>query len=316
MINWWLICEEMRIMKLEFADLQLLDAIDRQGSFSGAAEKIHRTRSAVSQSIQKIEDQLKYKIFDRTQSKIQFTPEGRFLLERGRHILRQVEQLKTDINIIEGKYESEFSIAYDDVISTNAIFSLIKDFQSAIGSSISIFLHREVLNGTWDALVEKRAILSLGVSGEPPMGLSCNQQLLGETHFIFAISPNHPLAKLPEPLSLEDLAGTCSIVISDTSTQLEKRSSGSYPGQPIIKVPNMEAKIKAHVQGLGVGYLPKHRIENLLSEGLLIEKNAPLLKSKTYLKTAWRTDTNSKILAWFLEYLEDGKVRKKIFDLE
>jgi DNA-binding transcriptional LysR family regulator len=300
-------------MKIEFNDLQLLDLIEKEGSFSKAAEKIHRTRSAITQSIQKLEEQLGYPVFDRSQHKIQFSSEGRFLLEKGRHILRQMEQLKEDVTILEQGYEAEFSIAYDDIISFEAILSLIQDFQAAISPSISIRLHREVLNGVWDALVQNRATLAIGATGDPPVGLPCSQKMLGHTTFVFAISPKHPLAKETKSLTIEDLASTCSIVTPDTSQQLGKRSGGTFPGQTIIRVPNMDAKIQAHVQGVGVGYLPKHRIKNHLARGLLVEKNTPNPRAKVFLNTAWRTDAPSKILAWFLEHLEKEGVKERLF---
>ncbi len=105
-----------------------------------------------------------------------------------------------------------------------------------------------------------------------------------------------------------------SIVVSDTSTNLAARSSGTYPGQSVILVPNMNAKILAQVKGLGVGYLPRHRIEHLLKNGKLIERTVERLKTKAHLKAAWRTDSNSEILAWLLEKLDKQEVRDSLLD--
>lgn len=299
-------------MKIEFNDLQLLDAIYQYGSFAKAAEKIHRTRSAVSQKIHKLEQQLGYKIFDRLTPQIQFTSEGRFLLEKSWNILRQMEKLSGDISKIEEGYETEFSIAYDDILSCEGILSLINDFQLGVSSSISIRLHREVLNGTWDALQQNRAALVIGAAGDPPLNLACKQKTLGTTQFVFAIAPIHFLAKIPEPLSQEDITSACSIVISDTSQQLMGRTVGVLPGQTIIRVPNMDTKIRAQIQGIGVGYLPRHRILKYLEDGSLIERETTHLRAKSYLKTAWRSDTRSKILNWFLEHLDKEVVRDRL----
>jgi len=299
-------------MKIEFNDLALLNAIYQYGSFAKAAEKIHRSRSAVSQKIQKLEHQLGYKIFDRQTPKPQFTPKGQFLLEKGWHIIKQMEQLSGAMALIEEGFETEFSIAYDDILSCDGILSLIKDFQTAISSSISIKLHREVLNGTWDALVQNRAMLAIGAAGEPPLNLACKQKNLGSTQFVFAMAPSHPLAMIKNPLSQQDIAAACSIVISDTSQQLTQRSVGTIAGQTIVCVPNMDAKIQAQMQGIGVGYLPKHRILHHLANGALIEGNTLCARSKSYLKIAWRSDVNSKILTWFLEHLGKEEVRDRL----
>ena len=299
-------------MKIDFRDFQLLDAVEFHGSFAAAADNLNRTRSAITQSIQKLEEQVNYPIFDRSSYRPTFTKEGRILLDRGRHILKQMQQLHSDLRLVQNGFESEFSIAFDDLLSCEGIYTLIKDFQK-IAPNVSIRLHREVLNGTWDALSEGRATLILGAGGEPPPALPCDQSVLGSVSFVFAIAPHHPLAAHSENITAEDLAAYTSVVISDTATQLPKRSSGTFPGQPLFVVPNMDAKILAQVHGLGIGYLPLHRIEHLLSSGKLVLRSVPQLKNKAYLKMAWRTDTNSKILNWFLTQLENEEIRKKLF---
>jgi len=299
-------------MKFDLRDLLILDAINLHGTFSKAAEHLHRTPSAITQSVQKLEDLLGFQIFDRSDYRPSLTQQGKFFLERGRIILKQIDRLEHDLHLIQKGWESEFSIAFDDLLSPEGIFTLIKDLQQ-IAPSITIRLHREVLNGCWDALLQNRATLAIGASGEPPVGLPCAQQTLGSTTFVFAVAPHHPLAAYPDPLKREEISTHYSIVISDTSQQMAVRSSGIFPNQPIIVVPHMEAKIAAQVQGLGVGYLPRHRIESLLKKGALIERSLDHLKSKVQLKTAWRTDTDSQILSWFLQQLSKEEVQKYFF---
>ena len=298
-------------MKFDSRDLIILNAIENQGTFAKAAEHLGRTPSAVTQHIKKLEDLLGFQIFDRTKYRLKMTKEGRLFMERGQQILKQMDRLENDLQLIQKGWESEFSIAYDDVISYEKIFPLILEFQK-IAPSVSIRLYREVLNGCWDALAQNRATLAIGASGEPPVGLSCSQKTLGEIDFVFAVAPHHPLAKCPDPISNNDISMHYSIVISDTSQRLPTRNSGILSGQPIICVPDMLAKINAQVQGVGVGYLPLHRIEHLLKSGALIERSVDSLKSKSYLKLAWRTDNNSKILEWFLAQLDLESIKKNL----
>ncbi len=48
--------------------LQTLDAIERRQSFAAAAEELHRVPSAVSYTINKLEEDLGVELFDRSQS--------------------------------------------------------------------------------------------------------------------------------------------------------------------------------------------------------------------------------------------------------
>lgn len=298
-------------MNLDFRDFILLEAVEQHGSFSAAADALGRTRSAITQHIHKLENQLKFQIFDRAFYRPQFTSQGRILLERGRHILRQMEQLKGDLKLVEKGWESEFSIAFDDLLDYRCLYPLIQKFYVQ-APGVEVRLHREVLNGTWDALLKNRATLVIGATNEPPLGLSIDQMELGTVEFVFAVSPFHPLAKEPEPLSLEVLKEAYSVVISDTSQQLLSRSTGTFSGQKVFVVPHMDAKIAAQVSGLGVGFVPLNRIKDCLTKGELVIRNVAKLKTQTSLKIAWRADSTSKALEWFLSQLRSKGIRQQI----
>jgi DNA-binding transcriptional LysR family regulator len=55
--------------------------------------------------------------------------------------------------------------------------------------------------------------------------------------------------------------------------------------------------------GLGVGFLPAHRIQDLLKQGSLValplEEPVPALE----LYIAWKTSNKGKILRWFIKQL-------------
>ncbi len=255
-------------MNFDIQDLILLATIERSGSFSAAADLLYRTRSAITQHIKKLEDQVGFQIFDRSSYRPTLTPEGRFFLERGKPLLQGLERLKADIQQIKKGWEEEFSIAIDDVFPTENLFFLIEEFRKA-APNVNLRISREVLNGCWDALLENRATLAIGTTGDPPLDLLCDQQPLGTVEFVFAVAKDHPLTRFPAPLTPEDLEAFPSIVVSDTSQGLSKRSSGAISRQSKIIVPTMDAKVQAHLMGLGIGYLPLARINNLLQDGRL-----------------------------------------------
>src|SRR5690554_5562458 len=73
--------------------LQTLDAIERRQSFAAAAEELHRVPSAVSYTINKLEEDLGVTLFDRSKRRAELTATGRLVLEQGRHILKATEEL-------------------------------------------------------------------------------------------------------------------------------------------------------------------------------------------------------------------------------
>lgn len=301
-------------MHFDVQDLVLLTTIERSGSFSAAADLLYRTRSAITQHIKKLEDQVGFQIFDRSSYRPTLTPEGRFFLERGKPLLQGLDRLKADIQQIKEGWEAEFSIAIDDVFPTENLFFLIEEFHK-VAPNVNLRISREVLNGCWDALLENRATLAIGASGDPPLDLLCDQQPLGAVEFVFAVAKDHPLTHLPTPITPEDLEAFPGIVISDTSQGILKRSSGFVSRQAKIIVPSMDAKVHAQLMGLGVGYLPHHRIKGLLQEGKLVQLSLSThVKRKSYFKIAWQTNSKSSALQWFLKALESSAVRKRVLE--
>ncbi len=300
-------------MNFDFKDIEVLGAIIEQGSFTQAASILHRTPSAITQTIKKLESIIGFSIFNRESYRPSLTAQGRLFWERSRTLLKQMQRLKHDVRFIEQGFGTEISIAYDDLIALDKILELIRKFQK-VAPNVTIRLHREVMNGCWDALSQNRASLAIGASHIPPSELPCSQKILGSVFWTFAVSPEHPLAACEKPITREEISQYHSIVISDTSQQLPPSlSSGIFSGQATIVVPSMDAKILAQVQGIGVGYLPRHRILHLLKDGRLVEKTvAEQLKDKVYLKTAWRTDAHNQAMDWFLEELDKEEVRDRL----
>ena len=52
-------------MRLSLDALLVIDAIDRKGSFAAAAHELHRVPSAVTYTVQKLEEDLDVLLFDR-----------------------------------------------------------------------------------------------------------------------------------------------------------------------------------------------------------------------------------------------------------
>jgi DNA-binding transcriptional LysR family regulator len=81
-------------MKLSLEAIKTIDAIDRTGSMSGAADLLHRVPSTISYSIAKLEEQLNIKIFDRNGPKVSLTAAGNTLLQEGRLLLHGKRESK------------------------------------------------------------------------------------------------------------------------------------------------------------------------------------------------------------------------------
>jgi DNA-binding transcriptional LysR family regulator len=293
-------------LKLSIEALEVIDAIARKGSFAAAAESLFRVPSALTYTIRKLEQDLGVTLFDRSGHRATLTEAGAELLKEGRHLLEAAQTLECRVKRIATGIETDITIAFSDLFSPKPIFDILHDFyKQQFGTRVK--LTREVFGGGWDALISGRADISIGAPGEAPSGGGIATQLLGNLEFVFAVSPNHPLASMPEPLSQEDIVHYRSVAAADSSRNLPPRTAGILSGQDVFTVPDMQAKLDAQIAGLGVGYLPAKMAAQSAQQGLLMIKQ--VLEPKTLAPTflAWhhhRKTSMGKSQHWLLKRFE------------
>jgi DNA-binding transcriptional LysR family regulator len=81
--------------------LEHLLALADIGSFSRAAEKLFITQSALSRSIQSLEDDLGGKLLDRIGKRNELTPLGLDVVSRARHIVRDASELRHSAKLLK-----------------------------------------------------------------------------------------------------------------------------------------------------------------------------------------------------------------------
>src|SRR2546429_183350 len=114
--------------KLSLEALQVLDAIDRKGSFAAAAEDLHRVPSAVTYSVRQLEQSLGIELFDRRGHRAVLTDAGTELLSHGRELLKAAADLECRVQQVARGWESELRIAVDTVIGVERVLRLVGEF--------------------------------------------------------------------------------------------------------------------------------------------------------------------------------------------
>ncbi|RIX47624.1 MAG: LysR family transcriptional regulator [Rhodocyclales bacterium GT-UBC] len=293
-------------MRISLDILQVLDAIDRHGSFSAAAAALHRVPSALSHAVAKLESDLGVTLFIREGRRATLNEAGRTLLNDGRHLLRAAGELERRVQRIATGWEVELRIAIDAIIPVERIYPLLERFYAA-GHATQIRLTYEVLGGTWDALATDRADLVIGAPGDmPARGGIASRLLCTHSDFVFAIAPNHPLAKWEGVIPSSEIVRHRATVIADTSQELAARSVGLIDGQDTLRVPDIRAKASAQVAGLGIGHLPRWLAAPEIAAGRLVEKEIAEPRPSMPLHLAWRNRQVGLALRWFIDALAEG----------
>jgi len=298
-------------MRITLDALAVLEAIDRHGSFAAAAESLHRVPSAISYTIQKLEEDLGVLIFDRSGHRAQLTDAGRELLKEGRRLLQAVEEIEARTQRVARGYEVELKIAVDSLIPVERLFPLIEEFyRQACGTRLKLLT--EVFGGVWDSLVDQRADLAIGAPGEGPPGGGFSTRPLGIVQWAFMVAPGHPLASAPEPIPPDELVKFRSVAAADSSRHLSPRTSGLLSGQDVLTVPDMFSKIACQCASLGVGHLPLHLARSEVDAGRLLIKQVVEARHGTPLFLAWRTSHQGQALNWWLRRFDDPALREML----
>jgi DNA-binding transcriptional LysR family regulator len=283
--------------------LRVIETIARRGSFAAAAAELHRVTSAVSYTVQKLEEDLDIAIFDRSGHRAKLTAAGKMLVERGRDLLAASNQLVEDARAVAGGWEPQIAIAIDQVYPEQLLLPLMTRFyemQSAQNANTNVRILAEVLTGPWDALESGRADIAIG-SAQIALPKLFRRRKLGGVNFIYVAAPAHPIFSADKKtLDVENYRG---IAIADTARQRPVNTFRLGLRQPTLTVSSFATKIAALEAGLGIGTVPAVLAREALARGSLkrIPIDSEFNRAELYL--AWRVDPNGRAKQWFLQQL-------------
>jgi DNA-binding transcriptional LysR family regulator len=288
---------------LSLDSLEVIDAIDRKGSFAAAAATLNRVPSAISYSIQKMEQDLGITLFHKQGRKSVMTAAGRLVLEQGRQILKASQEMADAAQQVATGWEPRLRIGIDTVIPTDLLLPLIEEFY-ALNPKIDIELSEEVLGGSWEALIDDRVDLLVGAPESPPSHQGIRSIDWQSMETIFVASPDHPLCQHPQPIGMDLISQHRAIVVRDSSRHQAPLSRGIFNRESFLLVPDMEKKIQAHLLGLGVGFAPLFRVRDHLANGRLIALDITEPLAPASLSLAWKISNRGKGVNWFVEKLK------------
>lgn len=290
------------MLKLSLDALQILDAIDRRGSFSGAGKALHKVPSTISYTVARLEDDLGVQLFDRVGPRAELTTAGRALLDEGRHLLRAARELEMRVRRVASGWEAELTLAVDSMFPTWLLGPEVVAFRELAGQT-RLRLVGEALSGTWEALLDRRADLLVAAPGEGPSGGGYVVEPMGRVSFVFAVAPQHPLASVPGVLGRDQLAEHCAVAVADSARRLLPRTVGLLMGQETITVPDMLCKLRLQRDGLGFGFLPEPCARAAVAAGQLVVREVEEQKPDETFWLAWRTGEEGAALRWWRERL-------------
>jgi DNA-binding transcriptional LysR family regulator len=135
--------------------------------------------------------------------------------------------------------------------------------------------------------------------------------------FQFALAPDHPLAKLAEPLSFAQIVEYRAVVAADSSRKLAPRSIGILDSQETLIVPSLAAKLSAQLANLGIGFLPQYLVAPHVACGELVVREVEAPRAPAILHLAWRAGEEGLALSWFRDRVfREGQLLRSLHAIE
>jgi DNA-binding transcriptional LysR family regulator len=239
----------------------LLAVVDA-GGYAQAAEALHKSQSAVTYAVQKMETLLGVKVFEVVGRKAHLTPTGEVLYRRAKALLEEAGALEGAAGSLAAGWEPELRLAVEIVFPTWLLLQCFARFAEE-RPQMRIELYESVLSGTEEALLQRK--VDLAICSQVPQGFAGDP--LMRLRFIAAAHPDHPLHRLGRVLTLQDLRKHRHLMIRDTGSQ---RRSGSWLGaEQSWTVSSKSTSIRAAGMGLGFAWFPEETVLAELERGVL-----------------------------------------------
>ena len=243
--------------------LRSLIAVVDMGGYAQAAVSLHKSQSAVTYAVQKIESQLGVNVFGIQGRKAVLTPTGQMLYRRALALLDEANKLERAAHALSAGWEAEITVVAEVLFPSRLLLACLEQFgQESPGTRLELV--ESVLGGTADALLQQQ--VEIVISPQLPPGFLGD--LLMRTRIRAVAHCDHPLHHLGRKLNHADLRAYRHVVVRDSGVNRDRRSVSVEVDQRWT-VSQLATSIQAVCMGYGFAWLPEGHIHEELQSGLL-----------------------------------------------
>ena len=286
---------------MELNELQVLQAVAAERSFSRAATRLHRTQPAVSQAIRRLEDELGERLFDRSSKGGRLTEAGTILLDYAERLTRLKDAAESAVRELQELRRGRVVIGVNEA-AVHVLLPIVVQFREA-------YPH---------AQVEMRRVQSRQIPGEvlnrsldfglvtfPPGERGLLSVPLGVDELVMLTHPTHPLARRRQ-VTMEEFGRQTVIAHNDPSPRRERVlrlfEQKHAPINIQMSLPSLDGIKRAVEMNLGVALLPRRCALSEIARKQLAAVRVPQLRVPRTLRLLYRqTGESSHAASAFLE---------------
>lgn len=247
--------------------LQFLDALARDGSFSRAAESCHVTQPTLSAAIKELEGLLDVQLVEREARGASLTRAGEEVARRARTILSETQDLVAAAHEAGKPLCGTFRLGAIPTIAPYVLPRILPQMRERY-TNLRLVLREETTDRILDDLRGRRLDAALiALPWETP---GIDTEIIAEDEFLFIAPHGHRLATKPV-LAPEDLAGSEVLLLEDghclREHALEVCTLPSRPNNAEVSATSLQTLVHMVAGGLGVSLVPKLAADSGLATG-------------------------------------------------
>ena len=245
---------------------RVLVAIEEAGSFSAAGRQLRRVQSAISHTVQVLEEVQGVQLFDRSSRTPRFTEAGRVLAAQARQVLRQAEAFERTAQSIAVGLEPELTLAIDSFVPTPPVIRGLAGLQAAY-PDLTVTLFTEGIGAAERRVRDGSATLGL-CALLPSTVQELQAAALTQVTLVPVVAAGHPLAGEARTLTRDLLAEHVQLILTDPLQR--PGPSFSVVSARVWRFVDIARRLEFLLAGFGWGTMPLHLVAPHLSAGRLV----------------------------------------------
>lgn len=179
---------------MDFRDLKYFEVIATEGNLGRAAERLHRTQPALTKCIDRLEEDLGAKLFEKDGRGMRLTAAGEVLVKRTRQMAIMVEETAREMQDYAGGLQGKVRIGCLPTLAEHLmprVFEQLLREAPAIGVTLTVAMNDNLLNNLRDGELD----LVVGPMLETDPDIVCEK--IAEDTMVVMASENHPIFDAP-----------------------------------------------------------------------------------------------------------------------
>jgi len=251
---------------MDIAQLEVLVAVAQERGFSRAAERLHRTQPAVSQTIRRLEAEVGEQVFDRSSKDGTLTAAGQVLLEYAIQMINLRREAQDAIRELGDFQRGKVALSANEYTVMH-LLPIVESYR-ARHPHIKVEVKRSLASRIPSEVLGRD--VELGMITFRPNHPGIRSLSAGTDELALIVAPGHPLARRTD-VSVREL-GVEAFVAHNVRSPYRERVVETFvrhrtPLNIAVEMPTLEAIKRMVADGHGVALMPKVAARPELARG-------------------------------------------------